>query len=211
MVEQFGDVIEESAGAGDGGNRSSGPSDEDLIERFQRGDLYAFDLIVKRYKDQLLNFVFRFVGNQEEAEDIVQETFLRVYRKRHAYKRVAKFSTWIYTISGNLARTELRRRKRRKLFSVTDMGFEDKDFEISDEAFNPEDRAHGILQEEIIQREIEALSPKFREVILLRDVQELSYDEISKIVNVPIGTVKSRVNRGRLKLQIKLRDLMRNR
>ncbi len=183
------------------------PSDEELIERFQKGDLYAFDLIVKRYKDQLLNFVYRFVGNQEEAEDIVQETFLRVYRKRRAYKRIAKFSTWIYTIAGNLARTELRRRKRRKLFSVTDMGFEDRDYEISDEGYNPESQVDGLITEEIIQREIQNLSPKFREVIILRDVQELSYEEISKIIKVPIGTVKSRVNRGRLKLQSRLKHL----
>lgn len=185
------------------------PSDEELIERFQKGDVYAFDLIVKRYKEQLLNFVYRFVGNQEEAEDIVQETFLRVYRKRKAYKRIAKFSTWIYTIAGNLSRTELRRRKRRKLFSVTDMGFEDRDYEISDEGHNPEDQVDGIIQEEIIQREINNLSPKFREVIILRDVQELSYEEISKIIKVPIGTVKSRVNRGRLKLQTQLKYLMK--
>jgi RNA polymerase sigma-70 factor (ECF subfamily) len=185
------------------------PSDEDLIERFQKGDLYAFDLIVKRYKDQLLNFIYRFVGSQEEAEDIVQETFLRVYRKRKAYKRIAKFSTWIYTIAGNLARTELRRRKRRKLFSVTDMGYEDRDYEISDEGYNPENQVDGIIQEEIIQKEINDLSPKFREVIILRDVQELSYEEISKIIDVPIGTVKSRVNRGRLKLQGRLKYLMR--
>jgi len=190
-------------------DRDSRPSDEDLIERFQKGDLYAFDLIVKRYKDQLLNFVYRFVGNQEEAEDIVQETFLRVYRKRKAYKRIAKFSTWIYTIAGNLSRTELRRRKRRKLFSVTDMGFEDRDYEISDEGYNPESQVEGRLQEEIIQKEINNLSPKFREVIVLRDIQELSYEEISKIIKVPIGTVKSRVNRGRLKLQNRLKDLKR--
>ncbi len=183
------------------------PTDEDLIERFQRGDLYAFDLIVKRYKDQLLNFIYRFVGSQEEAEDIVQETFLRVYRKRKAYKRIAKFSTWIYTIAGNLARTELRRRKRRRLFSVTDMGFEDRDYEISDDGLSPEREAHGVMQEEIIQKEIEKLSPKFREVIILRDIQELSYEEISKIIKVPIGTVKSRVNRARLRLQSRLKDL----
>lgn len=188
-------------------SKANQPSDEELIERFQRGDLYAFDLIVKRYKDQLLNFVFRFVGNQEEAEDIVQDTFLRVYRKRKAYKRIAKFSTWIYTIAGNLARTELRRRKRRKLFSVTDMGYEDRDYEISDEGHTPESKVDGIIQEEIIQREINNLSPKFREVIILRDVQELSYEEISKIIKVPIGTVKSRVNRGRLKLQNRLKYL----
>ena len=206
MVEEFGS----SSKSKQSGPREKKPSDEDLIERFQKGDLYAFDLIVKRYKEQLLNFIYRFVGNQEEAEDIVQETFLRVYRKRKAYKRIAKFSTWIYTIAGNLSRTELRRRKRRKLFSVTDMGYEDRDYEISDEGYNPENHVEGVIQEEIIHAEINNLSPKFREVIILRDVQELSYEEISKIIRVPIGTVKSRVNRGRLKLQSKLKDLMKN-
>ncbi len=187
-------------------------SDEDLIERFQQGEAYAYDQIVRRYKDQLLNFVFRFLGNAEEAEDIVQETFLRVYRNRYAYTRVAKFSTWIYTIAGNLARTELRRRKRRRLFSIsTDMGLEDRDFEISDEVFNPEIHVDSAMQEELIQREISKLSPKFREVIILRDVQELSYEEISKIIRVPIGTVKSRVNRARLRLQARLKTFLEQR
>jgi RNA polymerase sigma-70 factor (ECF subfamily) len=183
-------------------------SDEDLIERFQGGDLYAFDMIVKNYKDQLLNFVFRFLGNQEESEDVVQETFLRVYRNRSAYRRVAKFSTWIYTIAGNLARTELRRRRRRRLFSISDMGVQDKDYEISDNLLNPEAQTDGVMKDEIIQAEIARLSPKFREVILLRDVQELSYEEISKILRVPIGTVKSRVNRARLRLQGRLKHLL---
>ena len=191
-------------------DKTKKPTDEDLIERFQNGDVYAFDLIVKRYKNQLLNFVYRFLGNAEEAEDLVQETFLRVYRNRNAYQKVAKFSTWIYTIAGNLAKTELRKRKRRKFFSISDLGYDDKDYDISDEAFNPERAVDGTMKEEIIHREIQALSPKFREVILLRDVQELSYEEISQIVNIPLGTVKSRVNRGRLKLQEKLKHLLKN-
>ncbi|MCG3158043.1 MAG: ECF RNA polymerase sigma factor SigW [bacterium] len=184
------------------------PTDEDLIERFQQGELAAYEEIVRRYKDQLLNFVFRFLNNHEEAEDVVQETFLRVYRNRFAYTRIAKFSTWIYTIAGNLARTELRRRKRRRFFSLSDMGLEDRDYEISDEVFNPETQANSTLGEELIQREISKLSPKFREVIILRDVQELSYEEISKIIRVPIGTVKSRVNRARLRLQNRLKKLL---
>lgn len=188
--------------------RQSRPTDEELIERFQGGDLYAFDLLVQHYKAQLLNFAYRFLGNQEEAEDVVQETFLRVFRNRSAYRRVAKFSTWIYTIAGNLARTELRRRKRRRFFSLSDMGLQEKDYEISDEVFNPESQTDGALKEEIIRAEIARLSPKFREVIILRDVQELSYDEISKIIRVPIGTVKSRVNRARLRLQSRLRNLL---
>jgi len=188
--------------------KGSRPSDEDLIEKFQNGDLYAFDLIVKRYKNQLLNFVYRFLGNAEEAEDLVQETFLRVYRNRKAYQKVAKFSTWIYTIAGNLAKTELRKRKRRKFFSISDLGYNEKDYDISDEAYNPEKDVDGRMKEEIIHREIDDLSPKFREVILLRDVQQLSYEEISQIVNIPLGTVKSRVNRGRLKLQEKLKYIL---
>jgi len=183
-------------------------SDEDLIEKFQRGDLYAYELIVKRYKDQLLNFVYRFLNNHEEAEDVVQETFLRVYRNRHAYQRVAKFSTWIYTIAGNLARTELRRRHRRRFFSLSSLGVEDKEYEISDEMLSPERHTNTVLSEEIIQREINKLSAKFREVIILRDIQELSYEEISKIIRVPIGTVKSRVNRARLRLQGRLKHLL---
>lgn len=188
--------------------KSSQPTDEDLIEKFQNGDLYAFDLIVKRYKNQLLNFIYRFLGNAEEAEDLVQETFLRVYRNRRAYQKVAKFSTWIYTIAGNLAKTELRKRKRRKFFSISDLGYNEKDYDISDEAYNPEKDVDSRMKEEIIHREINDLSPKFREVILLRDVQQLSYEEISQIVNIPLGTVKSRVNRGRLKLQEKLKHLL---
>lgn len=191
-------------------NKSFEPTDEELIERFQNEDAYAFDLIVKRYKTQLLNFIYRFLGNAEEAEDLVQETFLRVYRNKNAYQKIAKFSTWIYTIAGNLAKTELRKRKRRKFFSITDLGYEDKDYDISDEAFNPEKSVDGSIKEEIIHKEIQALSPKFREVILLRDVQELSYEEISQIVGIPLGTVKSRVNRGRLKLQERLKFMLKN-
>ncbi len=189
----------------DQGNK---PSDEELIARFQQGDSYAFDLIVKRYKQQLLNFVFRFLNNREQAEDVVQETFLRVYRKRHAYKQVAKFSTWIYTIAGNLARTELRKRKRRQLFSLSDIGMEEKDYEIASDEYNPEKYTNTVMHEKIIQREIDKLSVKFREVIILRDVQGLAYEEIAEIINVPLGTVKSRVNRARLRLQEKLRQYL---
>jgi RNA polymerase sigma-70 factor (ECF subfamily) len=184
------------------------PSDEELIERFQRGDIYAYELIVKRYKDQLLNFVYRFLGTHEEAEDVVQETFLRVYRNRFAYKRVAKFSTWIYTIAGNLARTELRRRHRRRLFSLSNLGVEEKEYEITDKVFGPDTQVDSVMKEEFIQAEINKLSPKFREVIILRDIQELSYEEISKILRVPIGTVKSRVNRARIRLQSRLKHLL---
>jgi len=183
-------------------------TDEELIARFQQGDNYAFDLLVKRYKDPLLNFVFRFLGNASEAEDVVQETFLRLFKNKHYYKEIAKFSTWIYTIAGNLAKTELRKRKRKKFFSIHQHAPEDRDFELPDTDATPEEATDAQITDQIIQTAINKFSPKFKEVIILRDIQGFSYEEISEVINVPLGTVKSRVNRARLKLQDDLKSLM---
>ncbi|MFZ0390882.1 MAG: sigma-70 family RNA polymerase sigma factor [Calditrichia bacterium] len=182
-------------------------TDEQLIARFQQGDIQAYDTLVRRYKDQLLNFVYRFVSNRTDAEDIVQETFLRVYKNKHYYKEIAKFSTWVYTIAGNLAKTELRRRKRHKIFSVSNFVNEERDYDIPDREHSPERKVDGSIKENMIQSAIEKLPPKFKEVIILRDVQGFAYEEISQILNIPLGTVKSRVNRGRLKLQEDLKFL----
>lgn len=186
------------------------PSDEVLIARFQQGDNYAFDLLVKRYRDPLLNFIYRFLGDQTDAEDILQETFYRLYKNKHYYKEVAKFSTWIYTIAGNLAKTELRKRKRRSFFSINQYAGEEKDYEIPDDSSNPERETNTEITDEIIQAAIDKLSPKFKQVIVLRDIQGFSYEEISDIVKVPLGTVKSRVNRARLKLQEDLHPLLKD-
>ena len=183
-------------------------TDEELIARFQKGDEYAFDQIVRRYKDPLLNFVYRFVGDTIEAEDIVQDTFYRVYKNKHYYKEVAKFSTWIYTIAGNLSKTELRRRRRRKFFSIHSDSTTEKEYELPDNSKNPETKANSSVTERIIHKAISKLPPKFRQVIILRDVQEFSYEEIASILKVPLGTVKSRVNRARLRLQDDLKFLV---
>ena len=182
-------------------------TDEQLIAKFQLGDVQAYDVLVRRYKDQLLNFIYRFVGNRSDAEDIVQETLLRVYKNKHMYKEIAKFSTWVYTIAGNLAKTELRRRKRHKIFSVSNFVNEERDYDIPDKAHSPEKQVDSTIQEAIIQKAIEKLPVKFKEVIILRDIQGFAYEEISQILSIPLGTVKSRVNRGRLKLQEDLKFL----
>ncbi|MCK4561059.1 MAG: sigma-70 family RNA polymerase sigma factor [Calditrichia bacterium] len=184
------------------------PTDEELIARFQNGDAYAFDLLVHRYKDPLLNFIYRFLSDLVESEDIVQETFYRVYKNKHYYKEVAKFSTWIYTIAGNLAKTELRRRKRRKVFSIHKETAAEKELELPDLKSDPEKEVNTIVTEKIIQKAITSLPQKFRQVIVLRDIQGFSYEEISSIIKVPLGTVKSRVNRARLKLQADLSFLL---
>ena len=186
------------------------PTDEQLIARFQQGDEYAFDLLVKRYRDPLMNFIFRFVGDKTDSEDILQETFLRLYKNKHYYKEIAKFSTWIYTIAGNLAKTELRKRKRRNLFSIHNFMSTEKDYELPDKGITPEKYTNAVITDTEIQKAIDKLSPKFKQVILLRDVQGFSYEEISQIVSIPLGTVKSRVNRARLKLQLNLKKIVRD-
>jgi RNA polymerase sigma-70 factor (ECF subfamily) len=179
--------------------------DEELIARFQKGDEQAYVELVNRYRDRLMTFVFRFVGDSEVAEDIVQDALVKVYTHRHFYKEIAKFSTWIYTIAGNLAKTELRKRKRRKISSLSQMGLGDREYDLP--AVEPEsgETIQGEFTELQIQSAIQLLPLHFRTVVILRDIQELSYEEISKIVDVPLGTVKSRINRARLQLQDQLK------
>jgi RNA polymerase sigma-70 factor (ECF subfamily) len=181
-------------------------TDEELIARFQKGDEQAYVELVDRYRNRLMTFVFRFVGDSEVAEDIVQDTLVKVYTHKHFYKEIAKFSTWIYTIAGNLSKTELRKRKRRKISSLSQMGLDDREYELP--AVEPEsgEAVQGEFTEQQIQNAIQSLPLHFRTVVILRDIQELSYEEISKIVDVPLGTVKSRINRARLQLQDQLKE-----
>ncbi len=182
-------------------------SDEELIGRFQKGDENAYSELVKRYKDPLLNFVYRYVNDRDQAEDIVQDTMVKLFTHKHYYKEIAKFSTWIYTIAGNLAKTELRKKKRQKTTHLSQIGPEDSEYQIPDHGSGTDESIQSSFVEKRIQSAIQQLEPHFRTVIIMRDIQELSYEEISNILNVPLGTVKSRINRGRLELQGELKDL----
>ena len=176
-------------------------SDEILIKKFQEGDVGAYNQLVFRFKDRLLNFIYRFVNDLDLAEDLVQDTLLKLYTHKDSYQEIAKFSTWLYTIAANLARTELRKKKRRKTFSVTELSREDREFIIASSDLDPSEDLSSQNFEKSVQRALAELPDDFKTIIILRDIQELSYDEISKIVDVPLGTVKSRINRGRVKLQ----------
>jgi RNA polymerase sigma-70 factor (ECF subfamily) len=176
-------------------------TDEELIARFQDGDEQAYVELVNRYRNKLMSFIYRFVNDMEQAEDIVQDALLKLFTHKHYYKSIAKFSTWIYTIAGNFAKTELRKKKTRKVTRLSHMGLEDKDYELPSVAPESDDVIQGEYIEKKIQAAIQKLPLHFRTVTILRDIQELSYEEISKIVDVPLGTVKSRINRARLQLQ----------
>jgi len=184
-------------------------TDEELIEEFQKNNtIEAYEILVKRFKDPLMNYVYRFVGNKDVSSDIVQDTMIKFYLNKDSYKSFAKFSTWIYTIAGNLARNELKRRKRRKIFSLNNNNDDEQSIQIEDKSFLSPDRAtDSAISHEIIQKALQKVKPVYREVVVLRDIQGLSYEEIAEVTGLSIGTVKSRINRGRKQLQKLLKDI----
>jgi len=178
-------------------------TDEKLIARFQDGDINAYNELVDRYKDRLLNFVFRYFNNREQAEDVVQETLIKLYTHASYYKNIAKFSTWLYTIAKNNALTELRKNKRKRTDSLwTNEG---KPIDLETKGDSLEKTVHNEIAVEALNRYLDEIPENFRIAVVLRDFQELSYEEISKILEIPIGTIKSRINRGRIQLSEKMK------
>ena len=174
-------------------------SDEDLMTQLQGGSEEAFELLVRRHSRPVRNYLFRFVGNLEVAEDLTQDTFLRVFKSRHSYRRIAKFTTWLYTIAGNLARSEYRRRNRAQLSSIQLVSQQNGEYtmDVEDDAPGLDTNLNIAMQYDRAQRALENVPESFREVVVLRDVQDLSYEEIGSITGLPMGTVKSRIHRGR--------------
>ncbi len=182
-------------------------SDEQLMFLFQGGNENAYIELVNRYKDKLINFIFNYLGDIESSEDVVQETMIKLYQKKHYYKEIAKFSTWLYTIAKNLANTELRKRKQRKTTLLSQFSKDDKMYDLPSDDNEVGQEIQTEIVNKIIKDAVDQLSEKFKTVITLRDIQQLSYEDISEIIDVPIGTVKSRINRARLQLQVELKHL----
>jgi RNA polymerase sigma-70 factor (ECF subfamily) len=178
----------------------NGDSDRDLMKNVLTGDMKAFECLVDRYKIKLFNLILRMLGNKEESEDILQETFLRVYRERESYDFSYQFSTWIYTIALNLTKNELRKRKRYSFLGI-DLFSNRREFAV-ESVGNP----NGISL--FLEKAIASLPEKYKSAFLLRDINHFSYEEISKTLEVPMGTVKSRVNRARSILRRKLKPKM---
>jgi RNA polymerase sigma-70 factor (ECF subfamily) len=187
--------------------------DLDLLRRTAEGDHAAFNILVERYQGTLFNFLCRMVGDSETAEDILQETFIRIYETRE--RVIEKFSAWIFTIASNLARDELRRRKRKRLTSLEEVGGNMKLNSLSSTShWNPPEPDQVVANGELrsrIEDAIGKLEYKYREVVLLRDIEGRTYEEISEILGMRLGTVKSRLNRARLKLQEELRPFLNGR
>lgn len=187
-------------------------SDHSLIEATRSGDETAFAEIVSRYKNPITNYLYRFLNDYEEAVDLAQETFVRVYFALDRYHTQFAFSTYIYRIATNLAISEIRRRKRRRLLSLTGLyqTEDDKDTEFQPPDERPRPDA-DLLEDEksrMIGKAIAALPEKYRVAVVLRDIEGRAYEEIAEIMQLGLGTTKSRISRGRGLLKEKLQDYL---
>lgn len=182
--------------------------DEDLMEYFQEGEERAFNELVTRYQDRLHNFLYRYTHNHQDCEDLVQETFLRVHKSKHSYERIAKFSTWMYTIALNLAKSLYKKKQRMYKVSIhkDESDPDDREMHIEDNNILQDDALHEKMCMDKLEEALMELPEDFREVVILRDIQQLSYDEISEITDTPMGTVKSRINRGRAQVQLLIKN-----
>ena len=185
-------------------------SDHELIAAARNGDEDAFAEIISRYKNQITNFLFRFLNDYEEAVDLAQETFVRVWFALERYHTDYAFSTYIYRIATNLAISEVRKRKRRSLLSLTGLFQSSEDEGIE---FQPPDtrtlQDASLEEDELsktIGKAIETLPPKYRLPVVLRDVEGKSYEEVAAILELGLGTTKSRISRGRGLLKEKLKE-----
>lgn len=164
----------------------------------------GFETIVRRHKNAIMSYLYRFVGDWRTAEDLAQEAFLRVFRKLADYQPGAKFTTWLYTIASNLAKDEFKRRVRHPAQSMDWQGGTGADTTrnvptlISEATPAPEERLEQDETRRQIAAALDGLKEEDREIIVLKDVQGLAYEEIAEILKLPVGTVKSRLSRARL-------------
>lgn len=189
-------------------------SDHELVEATKAGDESAFAEIMTRYRNPITNYLYRFLNDYEEAVDLAQDTFVRVYFALDRYHTQYAFSTYIYRIATNLAISEIRRRKRRKLLSLTGL-FQGEDemateFQPPDQRALPDEELLDDEQSRTISRAIAALPEKYRIPVILRDVEGRSYDEVAAIMELGLGTTKSRISRGRALLKEKLQSYLIN-
>ncbi len=179
-------------------------NEKTLIEKIKKGDIDAFSDLVTRYEKKALNFAYRMLKNSEEAEDATQEAFFKVFDKIHTFHGKSSFSTWFYTILNNICLDILRKRTRRaEVVSISQTSNDDNEYElqIEDTSDGPFEKLQKKDAKILLEQALSKLSNEHRAVIVMRDINDLEYEEIAKILNVSLGTVKSRISRARLALR----------
>lgn len=179
------------------------------IKQVLKGDQNAFSEIVEIYKDKVFQICYRMLGNRHEAEDISQEAFMRAFANIQSFNIQMKFSTWLYRIATNLCIDRIRKKKPDYFLDAEVAGTDGLTMysQIAADTVLPEEELEALELQETIQAEIVKLPEKYRSAIVLKYVEELSLKEISAILDLPIGTVKTRIHRGREALRNQLRHL----
>jgi RNA polymerase sigma-70 factor, ECF subfamily len=179
------------------------------IKQVLKGDQSAYSEIVEMYKDQVFQICYRMLGNRHEAEDMAQEAFIRAYVNIQSFNQKKKFSTWLYRIATNLCIDRIRKKKPDYYLDAEVEGTDGLTMysQIPHDGKLPEEEVVGLELQETIQREILNLPEKYRSVIVLKYIEELSLQEISEILDLPLGTVKTRIHRGREALRKQLRHV----
>lgn len=177
-------------------------TDEELMLRVQDGEIDCFDLLVDRYKVRLFNYLYRLVSDRDEAEDVAQEAFVKAYIHAAKYKTIARFSTWLYTIATNIVRNRMRSKSRKpRIYSLWGTsrfdGEEERQIDVLDTSRSPEDEMNDRELSDVINQAIEQIPEKYRESFVLREINQLSYEEIAAVTGLKLGTVRSRINRAR--------------
>ncbi len=175
-----------------------------LIKKAKKGDTDAFEQLVTANEKIIYNIIFRIMNNPEDTYDLSQETFIKAYTKIRQFNEKSKFSTWLYRIATNTALDELRKRKGKDTFSI-DKTIDGEENDIApqhaDESENIEEKILGKETAEIIAQALGELNEDHRVILTLRDMQELSYDDISQVLKITLGTVKSRISRARREMK----------
>jgi len=178
-----------------------------LVRRCVSGDAAAWEEIVQRYNRRIYNICYRFVGTADDAQDLTQEVFIKMYRTLNTYEsQRGAFTTWITTITRNLLVDHFRKTKQDRVTDSLDVApSEHEDAmplseRIADTALHPDARVQSRETGETVHRALQKLSPELREAVILRDLQDMDYRDIATVLKVPEGTVKSRINRGRAEL-----------
>lgn len=178
--------------------------DLELVERHRYGDSTAFDEVYERYSPMVYNLALRLAGSTEEAEDLCQETFLKIYRHLAGFQGRSSLSTWIYRVALNNCRSRYRRQRRWRTRLLPDSTEQLE--RLEDGRRGPEERAVARDSVETISAAIVQLPRIFREAVVLRDIESLSYEEIAEVLGLRIGTVRSRIARGRDRLRSLLKE-----
>ncbi|HHX60300.1 MAG TPA: sigma-70 family RNA polymerase sigma factor [Epulopiscium sp.] len=175
-----------------------------LVEKAKNGDMDAFEQLVIANEKIVYNIIYRIVNNPEDTYDLSQETFIKAYTKLHQFNQESKFSTWLYRIATNTSLDELRRRKGKETFSM-DQTMQGQENEMTtqyiDEDANVEEKILEKENADIIESALKELSEDHKVVLMLRDMQNLSYEEIAGILEITLGTVKSRISRARREMK----------